>query len=186
MKPTPAPRNSTRLVLAALSLGALCAAASACVSQKRTVGAAVPAAAPLPVRTGADVGACADPTSEGVFSQNPAIERADRDLDGDRIKEMVVMDRTLCTAEKNCHWNIYRTESGCHRYVGTVSAFAIQRLQTRGEQGFFSLRGIWNLTSGQRVLMQEYRFRRGGYRLHEALLCRYDHDDRLLCEERGR
>ena len=160
-------------------------AGSGCLAKKRTVGASV-TAAPLPVAVGTEVGACANPTSEGLFSANPDIERADRDLDGDRVDEMVVMDRTLCTAQKNCHWNIYRTENGCHRYVGTVSAFAIQRLRTRGEGGFFGLRGIWNLTGGQRVLMQEYQFQRGGYRLKEALLCRYDDGDRLLCEERGR
>ena len=156
----------------------------ACVAKKRAVG--VSTAPPLPVRTGPDVGTCADPTREGTFGDRPIIERADRDLDGDGVDEMVVMDRTLCTPEHNCHWNIYRIESGCHRYVGTVSAYAIQRLSTRDENGFYGLRGVWRLTGGQRVLLQVYRFLRGGYRLQEAFLCRYDDGDRLLCEERGR
>lgn len=169
-------------------LGSLAAGATgACLGKKRALGPPIGTMGPpVPVSTGPNVGSCADPTSEGVFSDSPIIERADRDLDGDRVDELVVMDRTLCTSENNCHWNIYRPESGCHRYVGTVSASAIQRLSTRGEQGFFGLRGIWQLTGGGRVLLQEYEFRRGGYRLREALLCRFDADDRLLCEGDGR
>lgn len=170
-------------LMAALAIP-LGAHTSACAGHKRVV-VGNPATSPLPVRTDTDVGACADPTSEGVFGKNPTIERADRDLDGDGNAEMVVVDRALCTTEENCHWNIYRTEGECHRYVGTVSAFTIQRMSIRGEDGFYALRGVWNLTGGKRVLMQEYRFQRGGYRLHSALLCRHD-EDRLLCEVHGR
>ena len=157
----------------------------ACVNRKRSLaGPPVPRA--LPTRSAVQVGGCADPTRHGVFGDKPDLQRADRDLDGDGVDEMVVMDATQCTPDRNCHWNLYRTEAQCHRYLGTVSAFAIQRLTVRDERGFFGLRGWWHLTGGKRLLMQEYRFRRGGYRLVEALLCRQDGDDLLLCEDRGR
>ena len=117
------------------------------------------------------------------MGDRPSPWRADRDLDGDGADELVVADRTLCTSEGNCHWNLYRAEGDCHRYLGTVSAVGIQRIRPRGEDGFYGLRGWWRLTSGGRVLLQEYRFRRGGYRLVEAFLCRQASDDQLLCQE---
>jgi hypothetical protein len=120
------------------------------------------------------------------MSKSPTPWRADRDLDGDRTLEIVVADRTLCTAQGNCHWNLFRREGDCQRYLGTISAAAIQRTPQRGEDGFFGLRTWWHFTGGGRMLMQEYAFRRGGYRLIEALLCRQEGDDRVLCEEQGR
>lgn len=141
---------------------------------------------PLPARPEVHPGDCADPTAHGVFGEQPSLWRADRDLDGDDVDEIVVADRTLCTPEGNCHWNLYRTEGECYRYLGTVSAASIQRLLSRGEHGFFSLRGWWRLTDDRRVLLQEYRFRRGGYRLVEALTCQQADDDRILCAEQGR
>lgn len=155
-----------------------------CTGKTRGVGAAEPRL--LPVSGDVRVGECADPAAQGVFGDAPALQHADRDLDGDGIDEVVVADRNLCTADSNCHWNIYRTQGECHRYVGTISAASIQRLARRGEAGFFGLRGWWNLTGGRRMLMQEFAFQRGGYRLVDALLCRHVEDDRIVCEERGR
>lgn len=140
----------------------------------------------LPVRADVEVGECADPSKQGVFGRTPNLIHADRDLDGDDVAEVVVADRELCTVEGNCHWNLYRRQGSCHRYLGTVSAASLQRIEPRGEQGFFGLRGWWKLTAGDRMLLQEYRFRRGGYRLVEALPCRQAEDDRILCAERAR
>ncbi len=143
-------------------------------------------ARPLPVQGDVRVGDCADPAKEGVVGEAPSLDRADRDLNDDGNDEVVVAARGMCTKEGNCHWNLYRTEGECHRYLGTVSASGIQRIPPRGEDGFYGLRGFWRLTGDGRVLLQEYRFRRGGYRLVEAVLCRQADDDRILCEEQGR
>ncbi len=163
----------------------LVAFAVAACGGKRTI---LRAERPPSVPTSGDVrvGDCADPTGEGVFGDRPKPQHADRDLDGDEVAEIVVADRRLCTDAGNCHWNLYRTEGECHRYIGTVSAVSIQRVKPRGEDGFFGLRAWWNLTGNRRVLMQEYRFRRGGYRLVEARLCRITKDERVLCAEPGR
>jgi hypothetical protein len=139
----------------------------------------------LPVRTDVEVGECADPAKQGVIGRTPNLVRADRDLDGDRVAEIVVADRELCTVEGNCHWNLYRRQGQCYRYLGTVSAASLQRVGPRSE-GFIGLRGWWKLTAGERILLQEYRFLRGGYRLVEALPCRQTDDDRIVCAERGR
>lgn len=140
----------------------------------------------LPVRADVQVGQCADPAKHGVVGRTPNLVRADRDLDGDDVAEVVVADRELCTVEGNCHWNLYHRQGRCYRYLGTVSAASLQRIRPRGEGGFFGLRGWWKLTAGNRMLLQEYRFRRGGYRLVEALPCRQANDDRIVCAERGR
>ena len=141
---------------------------------------------PLPVRGDVQLGECAEPGKEGVMSEQPTPWRADRDLDGDGADEVVVADRSLCTREGNCHWNIYSLQDGCHRYLGTISASNIQRIRPRSETGYYGVRGFWRLTGGGRVLLQEYRFRRGGYELVEAILCRMADDDRILCEQSGR
>jgi hypothetical protein len=128
------------------------------------------------------LGACADPSRDGVLSRRPQLSRADKDLDGDRTNETVVADRNLCTREGNCYWNVFSSgRNGCERYVGTIEAAVIDRLAPRGEDGYRDLRGWWRLTDDRRVLLQEYRFRQGGYRLVDALLCRELEDDRLLC-----
>ena len=134
------------------------------------------------------VGACAEPERDGVLSERPKLRRANRDLDGDRVAETVVADVRLCSSEGNCYWNIFTDDdrSGCQRYVGTVAAAAIDRLPARGEDGFFDLRGWWRFSRGNRMLMQEYRFRQGGYRVVDALLCREQGDDRLLCATEDR
>ncbi|HTE55369.1 MAG TPA: hypothetical protein VK698_31160 [Kofleriaceae bacterium] len=163
------PRTSTWLVVAALVT-----TASAC-ARTRVV-------APAPAPAG-QVGQCADPSRNGVVSARPRLSRADRDLDGDRRPELVVTDRTLCTAQGNCYWNVYAQDAsaGCQRYLGTVAASVIDRLARRGDDGFHDLRGWWQMSSDSRVLLQEYRYRHGGYRIVDTMLCRQEGDDRLQC-----
>lgn len=141
---------------------------------------------PLPVRGNVHLGDCADPRKHGVVGEAPSLWRADHDLDGDNVSEVVVADRTLCTREGNCHWNLYRKDGECHRYLGTVSAAHIQRLLPRSEQGFFGIRAWWKFAGGERILMQEYRFRHGGYRLVDALLCRQSEGNHMVCAETSR
>ena len=138
---------------------------------------------PLPVHPTVRAGECAEPERDGVLADRPALSRADRDLDGDGTDEVVIADRNICTPEGNCHWNVFHNDAGCLRYVGTISAARVQRLPRRGEQGFADVRAIWYLTSENRLLLQEYRFRRGGYRIAEVVLCRQSGDDSVLCAE---
>ncbi len=158
-----------------LALVLLVGAAGSACARTRSV---TPAPAPV-----GHVGQCADPTRAGVMSARPRISRADRDLDGDRRPEVVVTDRTLCTENGNCYWNVYAAdaEAGCQRYLGTVAASVIDRLARRGDDGFHDLRGWWQMSSESRVLLQEYRYRHGGYRIVDTLLCRQEGDDRLQC-----
>ena len=137
---------------------------------------------PKPPPSTVGVGDCADPATDGVVSGEPDLVRADRDLDGDGKDETVVADDRLCTSDGNCHWNVFAAPGGsCLRYVGTVSASAIERLGTRGEEGFHDLRGWWRLTGGGRMLMQEYAFRHGGYRIVGAMPCRTRQGGEIVC-----
>jgi hypothetical protein len=132
------------------------------------------------------VGACGEPERDGVVGSSPRPERADRDLDGDGTPELVVADRALCTAEGNCWWNVFRRDDdggGCSRYAGTLAAASLEPLAARGDDGFADVRGTWNLASNGRFLVQDYRYVRGGYQVVDALLCRRESDDRLLCTE---
>lgn len=134
------------------------------------------------------LGACAEAAAHGVVSADPDIDRADRDLDGDGKPEVVARDRNLCSSDGNCHWNVFARDpdSGCSRYVGTVSGAAIERLDSRGPLGFYDLRTWWRLATGGRVLLQEYHFRQGGYRVVGALLCKTSVDgDELWCAPTG-
>jgi len=142
---------------------------------------------PMPVSTAA-VGQCADPSRAGVLSKSPHLHRADRDLDGDSTPEVVVADRELCTAGGNCYWNLFGEDrtAGCSRYLGTVAGSVIDRLVRRGEDGFHDLRAWWQLSSDSRVLLQEYRYRHGGYHIVEAMVCRQEGDDQLYCAEDGK
>src|SRR6188474_533861 len=75
------------------------------------------------------VGACGEPGRDGVMSQKPKIDHADRDLDGDGRAEPIVVDRALCTPEGNCYWNVFRlAEGNCARYAGTFKAAALEPL----------------------------------------------------------
>jgi hypothetical protein len=159
---------------AVLSLALLAALAGACARTR--------AVSPAPVAPNG-VGECVDPERGGVLSARPDLSRADRDLDGDRQPEVVVADRSMCTAQGNCYWNVYARDAaaGCQRYVGTVAASVIDRLSRRGDDGFHDLRGWWRLSSDSRVLLQEYHYRHGGYRVVDAMVCRQEGDDRLHC-----
>ena len=128
------------------------------------------------------VGECADPERDGVVSESPSLVRADRDLNGSGEDEIVVADRALCNRAGNCHWNVFAgAQAGCLRYVGTIGAAAIERLDSRGEDGFYDLRGWWQLAAEGRMLMQEYSFRHGGYRVVEAMPCATEVGGRVLC-----
>jgi hypothetical protein len=137
---------------------------------------------PQPVASGT-VGQCVDPQRGGVVGRRPRLARADRDLDGDDRPEVVVADRNMCTAHGNCYWNLYShdRQAGCQRYLGTIAASVIDRLARSGDDGFHDLRGWWQLSADSRVLLQEYRYRHGGYRVVEAMVCRQEGDDRLHC-----
>lgn len=131
------------------------------------------------------VGACGQPGRDGVMSTTPSTDRADRDLDGDGVAEAIVVDRSMCTAEGNCYWNVFLsphsgTTGACARYAGTFAAAALEPLSSRGDDGLNDVRGYWNLHGG-RLLLQSYRFVRGGYQLVEALVCRRGSDDKLEC-----
>jgi hypothetical protein len=141
----------------------------------------------VPVPTVA-VGDCGRPGTDGVMGERPEVVHADRDLDGDGVPEVVVADRTMCTPEGNCYWNVFvaapeGAAEPCQRFAGTVAAVAIEPTEIRGDDRYANLRGYWMLTGEGRMLLQEYAFRRGGYLVVDAVLCRREGDDRLLCEE---
>jgi hypothetical protein len=112
-------------------------------------------------------------------------------LNGDGADEIVVADMALCSAAGNCYWNVFvpalprgaggSTATPCTRYAGTLAGVAMDRLAERGEHGFVDLRAWWRFGAGGRLLMQQYRFRHGGYRVVDALLCRRQSDDRIAC-----
>ncbi len=157
------------------------AIAIAVVACTRTPRASMPREMPSP---SVQVGACAEPGKDGVVGQTPRIDRADRDLDGDGVVENIVVDRAMCTPEGNCYWNVFRPPPAgtaeCSRYAGTFAATALEPLGTKGENNMSDVRGYWNLHGG-RLLLQSYRFVRGGYQLSDALLCKRAADDRLDC-----
>ena len=130
------------------------------------------------------VGECADPSKDGVVSDRPELVRADRDLDQSGTDEIVVADERLCSRDGNCRWNVFTDiDSDCPRFIGTIEAAAIEKLDSRGEDGFFDLRGWWQLAGEGRMLMQEYSFRHGGYRLVEAAVCASEPGGRVICGE---
>ena len=164
-----------------VAMGVVIASIAACGSATRP-----PRVAERPAPT-VQVGSCGEPLRDGVIGARPDIEHADRDLDGDGAPEVVVRDRALCTAEGNCWWNVFRSDvDGCARYAGTLAAAALEPLAARGDDGFADIRGYWNLTGSGRYLVQDYRYVRGGYQVVDALLCRRESDDRLLCTEQTR
>lgn len=157
----------------------LLVAASACHREPRHT-----TPRPAPAST-VPVGTCAEPGRDGVMSVAPRADRADRDLDGDGRPEAIVVDRVLCTAEGNCYWNVFVTPAAageCARFAGTFEGSALEPLPSRGDDNMADVRGYWNLHGG-RLLLQSYRFLRGGYRIVEALLCKRAGDDQLDCAD---
>ena len=53
-------------------------------------------------------GGCAEPGRDGVMSNSPKVDHADRDLDNDGRDEIIVVDRAQCTGDGNCYWNVFR------------------------------------------------------------------------------
>lgn len=148
--------------------------------------AATPRSMPTPT---VQVGECGVPGRDGVMGQAPKSDRADRDLNGDGVAETIVVDRALCTPEGNCYWNVFVAaptgSQECARYAGTFAGAALEPLTSRGEDNMSDVRGYWNLHGG-RLLLQSYRFARGGYLITEALLCKRDSDDKLECMDETR
>ena len=132
------------------------------------------------------VGACGEPGRDGVMGEAPTLDRADRDLNGDGTVEAIVVDRSMCTAEGNCYWNVFlsppRGSQECSRYAGTFAAAALEPLAAKGDDNMSDVRGYWNLHGG-RLLLQSYRFLRDGYQIVEVLLCKRATDDRLDCAD---
>ena len=133
------------------------------------------------------VGACASPGHDGVIGSSPRLDRADRDLDGDGRPEAIVVDRSLCTAQGNCYWNVFAAArpGECARYLGTFEGAALESLPTSGDDHMSDVRAYWK-QGGNRLLLQSYRYTRGGYRIDDVLQCKRDADDRLECAETGR
>ncbi len=176
-----APSGPARAVSPAspLVLSALGLALAACGGKAP---AAVARHTPVP---GSSIGECGEIESAGVLSARPRLVRADRDLGGGPEAERVVADKALCDDAGNCQWNVFvppRDDDRCLRYAGTLAASVLEPLATSGPSGMRDVRGYWTLASG-RVLVQQYRFVRGGYRVVDALLCRSVGDDRLECAE---
>jgi hypothetical protein len=145
----------------------------------------------LPVRSmptpSIQVGACGEPGRDGVMGRAPKIDRADRDLDGDGTIEPIVVDRALCTPEGNCYWNVFVPPRGseCARYAGTFEAAALEPLTTKGDDNMRDVRAYFN-QSGGRMLLQSYRFVRGGYQIIDVIQCKRSADDRLECADQER
>jgi hypothetical protein len=177
------------IVFAGLRTGlraGVCAAGVALAACHRAAPPAAPRPSPAP---SVQVGSCASPARDGVLGPHPRLDRADRDLNGDGVAEAIVVDRALCTAEGNCYWNVFVVpptgSSDCARYVGTFEGGALEPLATTGDDNMADVRGYWNLHGG-RLLLQSYRFLRGGYRIVDALLCKRAHDDTLECADSER
>ena len=133
-------------------------------------------------------GHCAQPERDGVMSASPRVDHADRDLDGDGHVEIIVVDRAQCTGDGNCYWNVFRAARDpgeCARYAGTFAGSALETLASRGEDNMSDVRAYWK-QSGNRMLLQSYRFVRDGYRIEDVLQCKRAPDDRLDCADTNR
>jgi hypothetical protein len=160
-------------------------AVSAAACQRQT---AATTPRPIPALS-VQVGACATPGRDGRIGSAPRLERADRDLNGDGVPEAIVVDRSLCTAEGNCYWNVFSTPSAgsgeCARFAGSLDGSALEPLPTKGDDQMADVRSYWNAYKG-RLYLHTYRFQRGGYRLVETLACTRANDDKLECVDTER
>ena len=164
----------------------LALAAAGCPARPRPVAPSASRVTALPPPT-VKVGDCGVPEQDGVVSAAPRLEHADRDLDGDGRPEAVVKDLAMCTAERNCYWNVFlpAQDGGCARFAGALPG-EILEFRAPGPGGVPGpVRAYWNLGGG-RLLMQDYEFRRGGYMLVDTLVCHRESDDRIRCTEDGR
>jgi hypothetical protein len=144
-----------------------------------------PHGATTPARTlptpSVQVGACAEP---------PAGDHADRDLDSDGRPEIIVTDRKACVKvgdkHENCRWNVFRSTPGeCTRFIGSFDGAWLEALADKGDVNMSDVRAYWAQPEG-RMLLQSYRFVRGGYQISDVLQCKYASDDRLECADTGR
>ena len=164
-------------------LAVLAASVASCTRQGRTTPQLVPTPSVQP-------GECGVPGRDGVMSNAPKVEHADRDLDGDGRLEVIVVDRAKCDARGNCYWNVFKvgaTPGECARYLGNFAGAALEPLVTKGDENMSDVRAYWNQASG-RLLLQPYRFLRGGYLIDDddVLQCKRASDDRLECADTKR
>lgn len=156
--------------------------AAACTRGKaKTTPSRIPTASVQP-------GSCADPERDGVIGERPRLDHADRDLDGDGRSELIVVDRAKCSEDGNCYWNVFRRSGdpgACVRYAGTFAGAALETLSSRGQDNMRDVRAYWKQT-GDRMLLQSYRFVRDGYRIEDVLQCKREADDRLDCADTSR
>jgi hypothetical protein len=150
-----------------------------------------PATTPTTIRVptaSVQPGSCAEPGRDGVMSTSPKVDHADRDLDNDGRDEIIVVDRSQCTGDGNCYWNVFRQPrdpSDCARYAGTFAGANLETLASRGEDNMTDVRAYWK-QSGGRMLLQSYRFVRDGYRIEDVIQCKRATDDRLDCADTNR
>jgi hypothetical protein len=133
-------------------------------------------------------GSCGEPGRDGVMGAKPEVDHADRDLDSDGRPEIIVVDRSQCTADGNCYWNVFRQprDAGdCARYAGTFAGANLEPLTSRGEDNMTDVRAYWK-QSGGRMLLQSYRYVAEGYRIEDVLQCKRAPDDRLDCADTNR
>ncbi|MEO8840896.1 MAG: hypothetical protein ABI591_13165 [Kofleriaceae bacterium] len=135
-------------------------------------------------------GECGVPGRDGVMSNAPKVDHADRDLDGDGRAEIIIVDRAKCDSRGNCYWNVFKsgaTPGECARYLGNFAGAALEPLASKGDDNMSDVRAYWNQPSG-RLLLQPYRFVRGGYLIDDGdvLQCKRASDDRLECADTKR
>lgn len=166
--------RSSLVLVAAVALG--------CGSQRPAPRAPDPTRVPTPQ---VKIGECATPERDGVMSAAPQRQRHDTDLDGDGQPETVIADRALCDGD-NCYWNVFVVDgaAGCQRFAGALAGATLERGPAAAGQ-FAPVRAYWSL-GGDRVLLHDYVFQRGGYQLAEVILCRRRGDDRLACADAER
>lgn len=134
-------------------------------------------------------GDCGTPGKDGVMSTSPRVDHADRDLDGDGVPEIIVVDRAKCDAAGNCYWNVFKqgAPGECAHYLGNFAGAALEPLATRGDDNMLDVRAYWNQHGG-RMLLEPYRFVRGAYQIDDdnVLQCKRATDDRLECADTKR
>ena len=125
---------------------ALAILTGACGPQRSPAAPDRPRVTALPPPT-IKVGDCGVPEHDGIVSAAPRLVRADRDLDGDGQPEPVVADQAMCTAERNCYWNVFRAapDGGCARFAGALAGAYLEP-RAPGPGGVpASVRAYWNL-----------------------------------------
>jgi hypothetical protein len=81
---------------------------------------------------------------------------------------------------------VFKTQPGeCTRFIGTFDGGGLEAMAQKGDDNMSDVRAYW-AEAGGRLLLQSYRFVRGGYQISDVLQCKYAADDRLECAETGR